>query len=103
MVEPVNNNNVYTVDMLDKTKAGVTPEVQKDNQASTATPEVQSPKKQDTVTISKEAVEAQQGTAQTAPEQARVQSMQEAQNPANQTAVKNNPMEALVKAYGVSK
>jgi hypothetical protein len=103
MVEPV-NNNVYSVDMLDKAKSGMTSEVQKDSQVSTATTEAQSQKKQaDTVTISKEAVEAQKGTAQTAPEQARIKSMQEAQNPANQGAAKNNPMEALVQAYGVSK
>jgi hypothetical protein len=103
MVEPV-NNNVYSVDMLDKAKSGMTSEVQKDSQVSAETTEAQSQKKQaDTVTISKEAVEAQKGAAQTAPEQARVKSMQEAQNPANQGAAKNNPMEALVQAYGVSK
>jgi hypothetical protein len=103
MVEPV-NNNVYNVDMMDKAKSGMTSEVQKDSQVSAATTELQNPKKPaDTVTISKEAVEAQKGAAKTAPEQERVKSMQEGQNPANQGAAKNNPKEALVQAYGVSK
>jgi len=105
MVEAVGNNNgVYSVDAQDRIRAGAATEVQNNRQPSTTTAEVQSTKKQaDTVTISQEAVAAQQNTVQTAPEQARITSMEEAQNTAAQGAAKSNPMEAVAQAYGVSK
>jgi len=105
MVEAVGNNNgAYSVDVQDRIRAGVATEEQNNRQPSTAVAEAQSPKKQaDTVTISQEAVTAQQGAVQTAPEQARITSMEEAQNTANQGNAKSNPMEAVAQAYGVSK
>jgi len=104
MVEAVGNNNgAYSVDAQDRIKAGVATEAQT-NRPSTTVTEAQSPKKQaDTVTISQEAVAAQQNAPQTAPEQARITSMEEAQNTANQGNARNNPMEAVAQAYGVSK
>ena len=105
MVEPVNNTtNAYNVDMQDKQKAAAAMEVQTNRPSSEAVTEAQDKKKQsDTVTISQEAVEAQKGAVQTAPEQARVKAMEEGQNAAKQAAARNNPMEAIVQAYGISK
>jgi len=106
MVEAVGNNNgAYSVDAQDRVKAGVATEGQNNRQSSATSADVQSPKKQaDTVTISQEAVAAQQGAVQTAPEQARIASMEEAQSTVAQGAAKSsNPMEAVAQAYGVSK
>jgi len=105
MVESVSNSgNAYSVDVQERARTGVTAEVQTNRQSAAATPEVQDQKKpSDTVTLSREAVEAQKGTAvQTAPEQARVKAMEESQNPANRGTAGNNPAVAVAQAYGVS-
>jgi hypothetical protein len=105
MVEPMNNvSNAYSVDVQERARAGVAADVQPNRQLTAATPEVQDQKKSsDTVTISREAVEAQRSTAvQTAPEQARVKAMEETQNTANRGTAANSPAAAVAQSYGVS-
>ena len=104
MVEPINNN--YTgFDYVSKTKSVDMMNVQTTRQNVAEKPEPQTAKNQaDTVTISKEALDAQKSnTAISKPEEARNKTMEEAQKMAGAGASKNNPLETIAQTYGVSK
>lgn len=104
MVEPI-NSNYNSSDYFSKTKP-VDMMNQQTNQQNVVEKQEPQPKKNqaDTVTISREALEAQRSNVATNnPEEARNKSMVEAQNATSAGASKGNPQETMAQSYGVSK
>lgn len=104
MVEAI-NSNYNSSDYFSKTKPVDLMNIQTNRQGIGELPE-QPPKKNqtDTVTISKEAMDAQKSNvAVNNPEDARKKSMEEAQNMAGAGGQKNNPLETMAQTYGISK
>lgn len=104
MVEPI-NSNYNNSDYFNKIKPVDTMNSQTSQQNVVEKQEPQAKKNQaDTVTISREALEAQRSNAATNnPEEARNKSMVEAQNAAGAGAPKSNPRETMAQSYSISR